>query len=81
MRTTLTLDDDVAAVLRRLQHSRGASLKQVVNEVLRLGIAALGSPRKKATRFRTPEVSVGRLLISLESTPEALAIAEGEDHR
>jgi photosystem II stability/assembly factor-like uncharacterized protein len=40
MRTTLTLDDDVAARLRELAHRRGLSFKQVVNSVLRRGLGA-----------------------------------------
>ena len=43
MRTTLTLDDDVAAALERLRRARDASLKDVVNEVLRRGLSELGS--------------------------------------
>ncbi|MGX6448547.1 ribbon-helix-helix domain-containing protein [Patulibacter sp. S7RM1-6] len=39
MRTTITLDDDVAARLRELQRERGASFKDVVNDALRRGIA------------------------------------------
>jgi hypothetical protein len=31
MRTTLTIDDDIAAVLERLRKSRDASLKQLIN--------------------------------------------------
>src|SRR6516164_6557091 len=38
MRTTLTLDDDVAAILERLRKSRDASLKDLVNEALRRGL-------------------------------------------
>ena len=51
MRTTLTLDDDVADFLRaqsRLQHK---SFKQVVNEVLRRGMAP-GSRRPDRPRFQ-----------------------------
>lgn len=40
MRTTLTLDDDVAAKLRELAHRRRVPFKEVVNEVLRRGLAA-----------------------------------------
>jgi Ribbon-helix-helix protein, copG family len=40
MRTTLTLDDDVAAALERLRKSRDASLKDLVNEALRRGLIA-----------------------------------------
>jgi len=38
MRTTLTLEDDVAALLLRLRERRKASLKTVVNEALREGL-------------------------------------------
>lgn len=40
MRTTLTLDDDVAAKLRDLAHRRQLTFKEVVNSVLRRGLAA-----------------------------------------
>jgi hypothetical protein len=40
MRTTLTLDDDVAVKLRELAHRRRISFKEVVNSVLRRGLAA-----------------------------------------
>ncbi|MGH2345834.1 MAG: ribbon-helix-helix protein, CopG family, partial [Chloroflexota bacterium] len=32
MRTTLTIDDDVAATLERMRGSRNASLKDLINE-------------------------------------------------
>jgi predicted transcriptional regulator len=38
MRTTLTLDDDVAAQLRRLARETGRPFKQVVNDALRAGL-------------------------------------------
>lgn len=41
MRTTLTLDDDVVALLRKAERESGRSFKQLVNEALR---RALGSP-------------------------------------
>ncbi len=40
MRTTLTLDDDVAVKLRELAHRRRLPFKEVVNSVLRRGLAA-----------------------------------------
>jgi hypothetical protein len=39
MRTTLTLDSDVADRLRALARERGLPFKQVVNAVLRRGLA------------------------------------------
>ena len=48
MRTTLTLDDDVAAALERLRRARDASLKDVVNEVLRGGLSELAARPPRA---------------------------------
>ncbi|MEO8463344.1 MAG: type II toxin-antitoxin system VapB family antitoxin [Chloroflexota bacterium] len=38
MRTTLTLDDDVAARLQRVTRSTGRPFRAVVNEALRAGL-------------------------------------------
>jgi hypothetical protein len=43
MRTTLTLDDDVAAALERLRKTCNASLKDLVNEALRRGLKEMMS--------------------------------------
>jgi hypothetical protein len=54
MRTTLTLDEDVADKLKREAERRGVSFKYVVNEALRHGLAAReGSvPRTRAFRVQ-----------------------------
>lgn len=44
MRTTLTLDDDVAAALGRRRAERGTGLRREVNELLRAGLAAVSRP-------------------------------------
>ena len=41
MRTTVTLDDDLAIRLERLSQEQGRSFKSVINEALRAGIEAL----------------------------------------
>jgi hypothetical protein len=38
MRTTITLDDDLAAQLRRIARETGRPFKQVVNDALRAGL-------------------------------------------
>jgi hypothetical protein len=43
MRTTLTLEDDVAARVAREMRQRGVGLKSVVNEALRRGLG-IGKP-------------------------------------
>lgn len=44
MRTTLTLDDDVAAALARRRAERGTGLRQEVNDLLRAGLEAASRP-------------------------------------
>ncbi|MGH7802943.1 MAG: type II toxin-antitoxin system antitoxin VapB33 [Candidatus Binatia bacterium] len=52
MRTTLTLDEDVAGKLRRLARQRRASFKEIVNSVLRRGLARQEPSRKRAAKYR-----------------------------
>lgn len=51
MRTTLTLDDDVADFLKEQSQLHNKPLKHVVNEVLRRGMAP-GAKRSAPPRFR-----------------------------
>jgi hypothetical protein len=83
MRTTLSIDDDVAAVLERLRRARDASLKEIINEALRRGLQEMsGRPKRRRERFRTKSVALGRLRIgSIDNVADALAIAEGENFR
>ena len=46
MRTTLSLDDDVARMLEKEMRRSGQSFKQVVNDFLRLGLTVKQAPRK-----------------------------------
>ena len=82
MRTTLTLDDDVAAALEQLRGSRKGSLKQLVNEALREGLKAMQAPPKRRKPFRTKSVDPGPPLIPWsDCTGELLARIEGENYR
>ena len=79
MRTTLTLDDDVAAALERLRKSRDASLKQLINEALRRGLEEMRSRPKRREPLQTRSVALGRVRVaSIDDIGEALAIADGE---
>jgi hypothetical protein len=82
MRTTITLEDDVAADLGRLQRTRGEPFKQTLNAVLRAGLASMKATRsRKATSYRTDPVSLGKpRLKNVDDISEVLAFAEGEDH-
>lgn len=58
MRTTLTLDPDVADRLRKDVRRTGKSLKSVVNDALRLGLGLAGKP-PKAPRYSLKPHSFG----------------------
>ncbi len=46
MRTTLTLDDDLARELREKAHQTGAPFKEVVNKAIRAGLKQIDKPRQ-----------------------------------
>lgn len=82
MRTTLTLDPDVAALLERVRKGRDVSLKDAVNEGLRRGLRQMMEPAKPSDPPRTMSVPLGRCLVGdLDNVAEALAIAEGDGFR
>ena len=82
MRTTLTIEDDVAALLERARSSGARSLKDVVNDALRRGLEAMNAPGPERPRYDTPTSDLGRCIIGgLDDVPEALVAAEGEDFR
>ncbi|HVA33629.1 MAG TPA: hypothetical protein VNG31_05740 [Candidatus Baltobacteraceae bacterium] len=55
MRTTLTLDEDVAAKIAAEVRRSGRPLKQVVNDALRTGLAAKGNLEQLPAFHITPE--------------------------
>ena len=58
MRTTLTLDDHLAAQLRELAHRQGVPFKHVVNRALSEGLRSLARPKPKR-RARLPTYRLG----------------------
>lgn len=82
MRTTLTLDSDVAAQLNRLRHEQRAGLRTLVNDAMRLGLRQLAKPPRAKTCHQTRSVTLGRCLIGqIDDVSEALAVAEGDRFR
>ena len=82
MRTTLSLENDVAALIERLRKRKGLSAKSLINEALRRGLVQMANPESRAVPYRTPGVSLGKCLhSSLDDVAEVLALAEGEDYR
>jgi len=79
MRTTLTIDDDVAATLEQLRRNRDASLKDLINEALRRGLRDMNAPPKQRKPYRTPSVDLGTPRIpNTDNIAEVLAVIESE---
>jgi Arc/MetJ family transcription regulator len=57
VRTTITLDEDVAVAVQRLAAERGWTFKTAVNSLLRAGLAA----PVRGRRYRTPSRDLGLL--------------------
>ena len=77
MRTTLTIDDDVAALLKKEARKSGEPFKQVVNRFLRLGLTAKPLARKP---FKVTPINLG-LPRDFDKVEELLEYLEGPDYR
>ncbi len=79
MRTTLSLDDDVATLLQAAQKKQKKPFKQVVNNALRAGLEVQRRPKRRGAPFRTASARLGRCLAGdIDDVAEVLAVAEGE---
>lgn len=81
MRTTLTIDEDVAVQFARLRRERKQSLKDIVNNALRRGLRKLQARPKRRREFRTTSHSMGSFLVNIDDVAEAIALAEGDDFK
>ena len=61
MRTTLTIDDDVATALRDRARTTGQSFKAVVNDVMRNGLTVGEKPLAGRRRFQVVSARPGFL--------------------
>ena len=76
MRTTVTLDPDVAAAVSRVRKERGVGVSQAINDLARAGLA-VRAPRKPF-RQRTSELA---LRIDVTNIAEALEQLDGPGER
>lgn len=78
MRTTITLDSDVAAKLERAVRERGISFKEAVNSALRRGFEA-ELQREERRPFEVRRFDTGATLagIDLDRIDEVLDVVEG----
>jgi len=61
MRTTLTIDDDLAAALKLSARRSGRPFKAIVNEAIRRGLSTGEKPARARERFRVPSAPRGFL--------------------
>ena len=74
MRTTLTLDDDIARSLQEKAHATRRPFKDVVNEALALGLSVMDRPGEPVV-YRVTPASMGAPRLEVDLV-KALALAE-----
>ena len=82
MRTTLTLDEDVAAKLKSAARRSGRPFRELVNDTLRRGLAK-APDRATLPPFKVEARDLGNLRpgLSLDSVSDLVEQAEGSRHR
>lgn len=78
MRTTVTLDEDVARAVDELRREQGLSASRAVNALARRGLN--GRDRDRVAFTQTAS-SLGRARIPLDDVGAVLEVLEGEAHR
>jgi hypothetical protein len=82
MRTTVTLDSDVAIEIERIRKAEGQRFKQVLNDTLRLGIRQrLGERNPSPRPSPTHPHDLGQPRVDITNFERAIAWAEGENHK
>lgn len=76
MRTTVTLEPDVAAAIDRMRREEGLGVSAAVN---RLARAALAAPKARR-RFRQRTADLGAT-VDVANVAEVLELIEGPEHR
>jgi hypothetical protein len=75
MRTTVTLDPDVHALVRKLMRERGIGFKEAVNLAIRSGLA----PQPESGTVRTPTFDLGAPQVPLEKALQLAGELEDEE--
>lgn len=82
MRTTLTLDEDVAAKLKTLARRSGRAFRDVVNDTLRHGLLRQPTPPKQpGFKAEVRDLGAIRPGLNLDNVGELIDLVEGPLHR
>jgi len=74
MRTTVTLDPDTDAIVRRIMRERGLTFKQALNDAIRSGVAG-----PAPAPFRTATASLGESQVNLDRALQVAAELEDDE--
>jgi hypothetical protein len=75
MRTTLNLDDDVAALVSERARRQGRSLSRVVNDLVRAGLQAT-NVRPGLPPYEPPTFDTGRPRLDVTDVAAALGVLD-----
>ncbi|NEW41411.1 antitoxin [Nocardia cyriacigeorgica] len=75
MRTTVTLDPDIAALLTKYMKETGVSFKKALNDALRSALA----PKSTGERIGVRTRSMGRPSVSLDKALQLASAVEDEE--
>jgi hypothetical protein len=78
MRTTLTIDDDLAALLKRRAREFGLPFRDVVNRTLRAGLGGEVNPRQRSAPKAIPHAFGFRPGIDLDKLNQLVDELEAE---
>ena len=78
MRTTLTIDDDLAGILKRRARDLGLPFKDVVNRTLRAGLGEQAKPRRRPALKTIPHAFGFRAGIDVDKLNQLVDELEAE---
>jgi hypothetical protein len=78
MRTTLTIDDDLAALLKRRARELGLPFKSVVNRTIRAGLGEQAKPQRRSAPRTIPHAFGFRPGVDLDKLNQLVDELEAE---
>lgn len=82
MRTTLTIDDEVIAGIKRIQKRQpGKSFKEIVNDVMKKGLAVNGDVTRVPFKIRKLKNTQPKPGLNFDNINALISLVEGDFHK
>jgi hypothetical protein len=81
IRTTVTLDDDVVALVKRESQSRGASFRDTLNDLLRAALVGIDNQPRRGGLGIKPAPIGRKPELNYDNIESLIEYGEGERHR